>query len=144
MGEVRFFNGARIPCCDLFHRKFGCDCGWLLWFGDVFDGAGGQGIEESFAVGFGRDAGVEDDDDSGVMFGADESSETLFEFEDGFGELVVEEGVSAVDSDLFKSPLEQWFIGYGERQLGDHEVREGFAGDVDALPETIGSQQDAV
>ena len=116
----------------------------MLCFCDVFDGTGGQGIEESFAVGFGCDAGVEDDDDSFVLFGADESSEALFEFEDGFGELIVEEGVPAVDSDLFESGLEQRLIGYGEGQLGDHEVGEGFAGYVDALPEAIGSQQDAV
>jgi len=78
------------------------------------------------------------------MFGADESSETLFEFEDGFGELIVEEGVPTIHSDLFEAGLEQRLIGYGEWQLGDYEVREGFTGYVDALPETIGSQQDAV
>lgn len=109
---------------------------------DGFDG--GEGVEELLAVGFGGDAFVEDDDDAGVGFGADEAAETLFEFDDGFGEGVVVEGVSAGGADSVEAGFDDGFVGDFEGELGDDDVGEGVALDVDALPEGVGAEEDGV
>jgi hypothetical protein len=35
-------------------------------------------------------------------------------------------------------------IGDGEGEAGDDDVGEGFAGDIDALPEAVGAEEDAI
>ena len=53
---------------------------------ELLDVAFGERIQEEFAVGFGEDAVVEDDNDAGVGLAADQASEALAEAKDGFGD----------------------------------------------------------
>ena len=72
---------------------------------------------------------------------ADEAAEALFEFNDGFWKLVVAERVATGGADGVEAGLEERMVGHGERQLGDDYGLERVAGHVDALPETIGTEE---
>ena len=74
----------------------------------------GEGVEEGAAVDFGEDAGVEDDGDAFIAFGADEAADALAEFEDGFGDAVFCEGVAAAVFDVFDSGGGEWVVWDGE------------------------------
>ena len=76
-----------------------------------------------------------------VGAGADQAAEALFEFDDGFGQLVVAERVAAGCADRFEAGFEQRMIGHGERQLGDDHGLQRVARHVDALPEAVGAEE---
>lgn len=82
---------------------------------------------------FGVDTGIEEDDDSAVFFGADESSESLAEFDDHGRERIFGKAV-AIES----GACEEYRIGWdSEWELVDDEDFEIVSGDVDPFPETI-------
>ena len=72
---------------------------------------------------------------------ANEAAEALFEFDDGFWELVVAERVAAFFADCVEASFEEGVVGDGERQLGDDHGLQRVARHVDALPEAVGAQQ---
>jgi len=72
---------------------------------------------------------------------ANEAAEALFEFDDGFWELVVAERVAAFFADCVEASFEEGVVGDGERQLGDDHGLQRVARHVDALPETVGAEQ---
>ena len=61
----------------------------------VGDAVGREGLEEDLAVALASDARIEEDEDAAVFEGTYEAAEALLESEDGFGNLVVEEGTAA-------------------------------------------------
>ena len=107
-----------------------------------FELAAGQAFEEQSAVGFGEHAGIQYDDSPCIISVSDQSSEALFEFDDGLGSLVIAEGVAAAFADGVKSCFEERVIGYAEGEFGDDDILQGFTGNVDALPEAVCSEQD--
>ena len=52
-------------------------------------------MEEDLTVALAGNAGIEEDEDAAVYERANEAAEALLESEDGFGDLVVEEGTAA-------------------------------------------------
>jgi hypothetical protein len=70
-----------------------------------------QRSQEGAPVVLREHARVEADDDAFVLLGADEAADALAEFEDGFGERVVAEGVAAKGLPL---PL-RWLLCVHER-----------------------------
>ncbi len=106
-----------------------------------FELAAGQAFEEQSAVGFGEHAGIQYDDSPRIISVSDQSSEALFEFDDGFGGLVIAEGISAAFADGFKFCFEERVVWYAEWQFGDDDILQSVAGDVDALPEAVGAEQ---
>lgn len=106
-----------------------------------FETAFREALNKQSAVGFCEQSGVEYDDASGVVAMSNESPEALFELDDGFGCLVVAEGISTAAADELKSGFEEWVIGDAEGQFGDDHVLQSVSGDVDALPEAVGSEQ---
>lgn len=101
----------------------------------------GEAFEEESAVGFREHTGIEYDDSSGIISVSDQSSEALFEFDDGFGCLVIAEGVSAAVADGFQSCFEERVIGDAEGEFGDDDILQGVPGDIDTLPEAVCSEQ---
>ncbi len=73
---------------------------------------------------------------------SDQPTESLFEFDDGFGGLVIAERVTATFADGVESSFEQWVVGDAERQAGNDDVLQGITRDIDALPEAVCSEQD--
>lgn len=106
-----------------------------------FELAVGEAFEEQSSVGFGEHSRVQYDDSPSIISVSDESAEALFEFDDGFGCLVVAERVSAAIADDIKSGFEERVIGYAEGQFGDDHVLQCFAGNIDTLPEAVCSEQ---
>ena len=103
----------------------------------------GQAVEELLAVAFRADAGIEDDDLAGVGAAADQATEALLQFDDRFGERVFKERFASARFDRFHASFLQRLVGDGERQLGDDHVLQSVAGDIDSLPEAVGSKQDS-
>ena len=113
--------------------------------GDGFgDAVGREGLKEDLAVALGGDAGIEEDEDAAVFERANEAAEALLECEDGFGDLVVEEGTAAGLLDGAHPSLDDGIGGNGEGQAIDDDATEGFALNVDSLPEAGGAEEDGV
>src|SRR6185503_18706638 len=74
--------------------------------------------------------------------GADEAAEALFEFDDGFWKLVIAERVAAGLADRVEAGFEERVVGHSERELGDDHGLQRVAGNVDALPEAVGAEED--
>ena len=100
-----------------------------------------EAFEEQSSVGFGEHSGVQYDDSPGIISVSDQSAEALFEFDDGFGGLVVAERVSAAIADGIQSSFEERVIGHAEWQFGDDDVLQCIAWHVDALPEAVGTEE---
>ena len=78
---------------------------------------------------------------AGVAAAADQAAEALFEFDDCLGQRVLKERFAAASLDGFHPSLLQRMVGDGEWQLGDDDVLQSVAGNVDSLPEAVGSEQ---
>ena len=61
--------------------------------GVLHDLAFRERLDEPAAIGFGEDAGVEQDDDAVILPGANEAAEPLAQLDHGLGELVVDERI---------------------------------------------------
>lgn len=120
-------------------RKEGFDVGDCLG-----DAVWREGLEEYLAVALASDAGIEEDEDAAVFERANEAAEALLESEDGFGNLVVEEGTAARFLDGAHAGLDDGIGGNGERQAINDDATEGFALNVDSLPEAGGAEEDRV
>ena len=101
-------------------------------------------MEEDLAVALAGNAGIEEDEDASVFERANEAAEALLESEDGFGDLVVEEGTAAGFLDGAHAGLDDRIGGDSEGQAVDDDATEGFALNVDALPEAGGAEKDGV
>ena len=99
-------------------------------------------MEEEAAVGLGGDAAVENGDGAVVVGGTDKAADPLAEFEDGFGEGIFHEGVSAAGLNGFEACFDEGVVGYGEGKAGDDDVAEGIALDIDAHPKAVESEED--
>jgi hypothetical protein len=108
------------------------------------DAVGREGLEEDLAVALAGDTGVEEDQNAAVFKGADEATEALLESEDGFRDLVVEEGTAAGLFDGFHAGLDDGVGGDGEGEAVDDDATESFALDVDTLPEAGGAEEDGI
>lgn len=96
------------------------------------------------AVGFGEDAGVEDDDVAFVAMAADESPDALTEAYDGIGYGEFGEGVAALHTAMFASGFADGMTGVLKGEAGDDDLGKGGAGNVDSGPEAVGAEEDAV
>jgi len=135
---------AKGPCClrasaDSLLGEEGFDVGDGLG-----DAVGRERLQKSLAVALAGDARIEEDKHSAVMEGTDESAKSLFQSEDGFGDLIVEERAAASFFDGFHACLDNGIAGDGEGQAVDDDATERFALDVDSLPETGGAEEDGV
>lgn len=90
------------------------------------------------------DAGVEEDEDAAVFERADEATEALLECEDGFRDLIVKERTAAGFLDGAHAGLDDRIGGNGEGQAINDDATEGFALDVDSLPEAGGAEENGV
>ena len=77
-----------------------------------------------------------------VLLAADQTAEALTQLDRCLGQLIIDEGISSGLADGFQPGLQQRMIRHAERQLGDDHVLQRLARHVDALPETVGSEQD--
>ena len=102
----------------------------------VGDAVGRQGLKEDLAVALASNAGIEEDEDAAVFKRADEAAEALLESENGFGDLVVEEGAAAGFLDGAHASLDDGVGGNSEGKAVDDYTAKRFALDVDALPKT--------
>ena len=93
-------------------------------------------MEKNLAVALASDARIEEDKDAAVFKRADEAAEALLESEDGFGDLVIEEGTAARLFDSSHAGLDNGIGGNGEGEAVDDDATEGFALNVYALPKT--------
>ena len=91
---------------------------------------------ENLAVALAGDAGIEEDENTAVFKGADKAAEALLESENGFGDLVVEEGAAAGFFDGADASLDDGVGRDGEGEAVDDDATESFTLDVDALPKT--------
>ena len=57
-----------------------------------------------------------------IILGADQAPESLAKLDDCFGQLVVDEGVSAGGTDCVELGLQQRVVGDCEGQFGDDDV----------------------
>ena len=114
-----------------FGRKEGFDVG-----DGVGDAVGREGLKKDLAVALAGDAGIEEDEDAAIFKGADKAAEALLESENGFGNLVVEEGAAAGFFDGAHAGLNDGVGGNGEGEAVDDDATKRFALDVDALPKT--------
>ena len=115
----------------LLRRKERLDVG-----NGVGHAVGRERLQEDLAVALARDAGIKEYQDSAIFKRADEAAEALLESENGFGDLVVEEGTAAGFFDGAHTGLDDRVGGNGEREAVNDDATEGFALDVDALPKT--------
>src|SRR3569833_646971 len=69
-----------------------------------------QRVEKRLAVLLGEHAIVEHDNDAGVGFGADQSSDALAKFQDGFGQGKFAEGISAAGFNRLHARLDKRMI----------------------------------
>lgn len=67
------------------------------------------------------DPWVENNDFAAVGAAADQTTETLLEFDDGLGQLVILKRLAAGGADFFEPCFEQWPVGYAERELRDDD-----------------------
>ena len=107
----------------------------------VFNLAFGKRTQKNSPIRFRFNPRVKHYDDPGISFASNQSLETLLEFNDRFWKLVITEWISACRSNCFQSRLQQRLVGNTERQFGNDHVLQRVALNVDALPETIGAEQ---
>lgn len=120
------------------------EAGVAVGFVDADEFGFGEALQELATVAFLEDAGVEDGDDALIVFGADEAADALAEFDEGFGEVELGEGVAAAFLDELGLGFGYWVSGYVEGEARDDDLFEGGAGDIDAGPEGVGAEEDAV
>ena len=101
-------------------------------------------MEEYLAVTLAGNAGVEENKDAAVLKGADEAAEALLEGEDGFRDLVVEEGFATGFFDGLHAGLDDGVGGDSEGQAVNDDATESFALHVNALPEAGGAEENGV
>jgi len=131
-----------LSCCA-FSSGFGRE--ERFDFGDgVGDAVGREGLEEDLAVALAGDAGIEEDEGATVFKGADEAAEALLESEDCFGDLVVEEGTATGLFDGAHAGLHDGVGGNSEGETINDDATEGFALNIDSLPEAGGTEEDGV
>lgn len=122
-----------------------CDSGDIQWFNGLavikFELTVWEALDEESAVGFGEESGIEDHDAAGVVAVSNQSSEALFELNNGFRGLVVAEGIAAAAADEFESSFEEWVIGDAEGEFGDDDILKCITGNVDTLPEAVGTEE---
>jgi hypothetical protein len=136
------FVVLRSSCCAC-SSGLGCEEGFDV--GDGFgDAVGRKGLEEDLAVALAGDAWIEEDENAAVLERANEAAEALLESEDGFRDLVVEEGTTAGFFDSAHTGLDNGVGGNGERQAINDDATEGFALNVNSLPEAGGAEEDGV
>lgn len=111
---------------------------------EAFVGGNGEGFEEMAPVGFGEDAGIEDDDIALVAVSADESADALAEADDGVGYGEFGKGVTALHPAMFAAGFADGMAGVFEGEAGDDDLGKGGAGNVDAGPEAVGPKENAV
>ena len=117
----------------------------LLWYFVCEEGlnvgdSGGCAVgreagQEGLAVSLSPDARVEEDEDAAVFKRADEAAESLLQSENGFGNLVVEEGFAAGFFYGAHAGLHYGIAGDGKRQAVNDDAAERLALHINALPE---------
>ena len=100
-----------------------------------------QTVYEGSAVAFGVYAAVENNDHAAILPGADQSAGALPEFQHGFGQRIVKKGVAALLFYAFTSCLSQRVSRHGKGQFGYYDIAQTLAGNIDAGPETVGTEQ---
>lgn len=130
-------SAERFVCCSL--SKESADCCHVLG-----EAAGRKAPEKGLAVALGTEADIKDGNDPAVQGGADESPDTLLELENGAGHLVFEEGTPALAGQLLHAGGNEWIVRHFEGKLIDEQAAQGFSGNIDALPEGTGSEEDGI
>ena len=87
---------------------------------------------------------IEDGHGALIAVTADQTSKPLFQFDGGFGNLVVHERVSAGGPNGLLPGFDQWAVGNRKGELGDDDGLQRVTGHVDALPEAFGAEQNGV
>src|SRR4051812_11239173 len=105
---------------------------------------GRKRVEEAPAVCPRAQPRVENRHHALVSVPADQTPEPLSQLEHRRGKGVLGEPVPSLPRDAFAARLDERIARRRERQLVDHEEREGLALDVDALPERRGRKEDGV
>jgi hypothetical protein len=100
-----------------------------------------KGFEEKLAIRLCQNSRIEEYHNSGIGGSAYQSTEALFQFDDRLRNLIVHERVTACRCNGFQPGLGQRSIRYGKWQFGDDDVREGFAANIDPLPEAVHAKQ---
>ena len=101
-----------------------------------------QTVYKGSAVAFGIYAAVENYDHAAVLPGADQSAGTLPEFQNRFGQRIVEKGITALLFYPVTSGLSQRVSRHCKGQFGDNYITQTFAGIIHAGPEAVGTEQD--
>jgi hypothetical protein len=109
--------------------------------GDDFDLAVWDGGEEILAIGFVDYARVKDNDYAGVGFASNQPTEALLELENRRRELIIIKRVATLLLNLLEPAGNQGLIRDGKRQPNNNHIAKSLAGDINALPETIGAKK---
>ena len=104
----------------------------------IYAAGRGEGAQEGGTVAAGGYATVEDDHCAAIGLGAYEATEALPQSKDCLRDGVLHEGVVVE----FGARLEYGFAWHGKRQTGDYQDAESVSGQVNALPEAGGAEQD--
>jgi hypothetical protein len=113
---------------------------WLI-AGDDFDFAIGDGGEEILAIGFVDYAGIQNNYDAGIGFASNQPAKALLELENRRRQLIVIKRIAALLFDLLETTSDQRLVRDGKRKANDDNVAKRRAGDIDALPKTIGAKK---
>src|SRR3954471_5281304 len=100
---------------------------------DHFDFALRNGVQEGLAILFYEHPIIKDYDNASVRASADEATDSLAEFEDGFGQGKFPKRVTPAGFDGFDPGFDKWMIGNRERQSGDNDIGQRLSWNVHAL-----------
>src|SRR5579863_3260425 len=116
-----------------------------LDFGRVLrDGVIRQRLDKNSTILHALNPVIENGENAAIRLGADQAAEALLEREDGFGDLVFGEGVAAIVLEGADARGDDRIAGNGERQFINDDAGKLRAGNVHALPETGGGEEDGV
>lgn len=96
------------------------------------------------AVVSGEEARVENHDGTDVGAGADQAPEALFKRDNGFGYAEVVERVATILPDGVAAGFVEGIVYVAKRDFVDDDDTKRFPFYIDALPETVGSEEDGV
>ncbi len=100
-------------------------------------------LDEYPTIGFGVDTRIGHHDDPGIGGGSDQTPKSLSHFDDRFRQLIVAKRIPTSGSNRFEPGFQERVVRDTEWKLRDDDVVQRITGNVDTLPERVGSEEDA-
>ena len=103
-----------------------------------------EAVKEKTAISAGEYPDVKDRKDATVRTVSDESTETLFECNDGGRQLEFGKGITTSRTDGLDASADERFTGRIKGKFVDNQTTERLTRDIDALPKRAGSQENGM